>query len=307
MLDVDARHSLYWEESGNPDGIPVVFLHGGPGAGTAANHRRFFDPAAYRIILFDQRGAGRSTPYAETIDNTTDHLIEDIEILRRHCDIEQWLVFGGSWGATLAVAYAARHADRCLGLILRGVFLGRQRELDWFFGGVQTVFPEAWERFIGYLPELERGEVLAAYHRRLMNEAPDIHGPAARAWNGFESACSTLRSSAREAMANGSASIQGSSSLSLARIEAHYFVNDMFLRKALLSQVSRFHHLPGMIVQGRYDMICPMTTARELHQSWPGAILEIVEDAGHSAMEPGIRRALVGATEMFKNGGSFIK
>jgi proline iminopeptidase len=305
MLDVDARHSLYWEESGNPNGIPVVFLHGGPGAGTGASHRRFFDPAAYRIILFDQRGAGRSTPYAEVTDNTTDHLIEDIEALRRRLDVEQWLVFGGSWGATLAVVYAARFADRCLGLILRGVFLGRQHELDWFFGGVRSVFPDVWERFVGYLPEHERGDVLAAYHHRLMNQASDIHGPAARSWNAFESACSTFRSPVRAAMASNPVAIQGSPSLSLARIEAHYFVNDMFLEAELLSQVPNFRHLPGMIVQGRYDMVCPLQTAWELHSAWPGSVLEVIDDAGHSAMEPGIRRALVGATEMFKNDGVF--
>lgn len=304
MLAVDDLHSIYWEDSGNPDGIPVVFLHGGPGAGTASNHRRFFDPEAYRIILFDQRGAGRSKPYAETRDNTTRHLIGDIEALRRSLGIERWLVFGGSWGATLAVAYAADHAERCLGLVLRGVFLGRRRELDWFFGGINTVYPEAWQRFVEFLPESERAEPLVAYHQRLMSDDSSVYGPAARSWNAFESACSTLRPPSWLAT-RANAGATGPASLSLARIEAHYFVNDMFLDQDLLSRVASFRHLPGLIVQGRYDMVCPMVTARELHLNWPGSVLRVVDDAGHSAMEPGIRRALVQATEQFKQAGGF--
>ena len=304
FLAVDETHNLYWEQSGNPDGIPVVVLHGGPGAGTASNHRRFFDPDAYRIVLFDQRGAGRSKPYAETQDNTTRHLIDDIEALRRSLGIERWLVFGGSWGATLAVAYAADHAERCLGLVLRGVFLGRRRELDWFFGGVNTVYPEAWQRFIEFLPDGERDRPLDAYHRRLMSDDSAVYGPAARAWNAFESACSTLRPPSWVS-AGANANATGLTSLSLARIEAHYFVNDMFLEQDLLGRVASFRHLPGIIVQGRYDMVCPMVTARELHLSWPGSVLRVIDDAGHSAMEPGIRRALVRATEEFKHSGGF--
>ena len=304
MLAVDDLHSIYWEESGNPDGIPVVFLHGGPGAGTASNHRRFFDPDAYRIVLFDQRGAGRSKPYAEVRDNTTRHLIDDIEALRRSLGIERWLVYGGSWGATLAVAYAADHAERCLGLVLRGVFLGRRRELDWFFGGVNTVYPEAWQRFIEFLPEGDRDRPLVAYHQRLMSDDSAVYVPAARAWNAFESACSTLRPPSWLAT-GANANATGPTSLSLARIEAHYFVNDMFLEHDLLGRVASFRHLPGIIVQGRYDMVCPMVTARELHLAWPGSVLRVIDDAGHSAMEPGIRRALVRATEEFKQNAGF--
>jgi proline iminopeptidase len=300
MLGVDDRHTLYWEESGNPDGIPVIFLHGGPGAGTAPNHRRFFDPNAYRILMFDQRGAGRSTPYAETIDNTTDLLIQDLEILRRHFGVEKWLLFGGSWGATLGVAYAVRHTNCCLGLVLRGVFMGRQSELDWFFGGTRTVFPEAWENFVNFLPENERHDVLGAYHQRLMHDAVDTHQPAARAWNAYETACSTLRGARKSTKQTGGGPLLGSASLALARIEAHYFVNGMFLDDDLLVCASGFGELPGMIVQGRYDMVCPMITAHQLQGVWPGARLEIIDDAGHSAMEPGIRCALVAATERFK-------
>ena len=299
MLDVAGGHQLYWEESGNPDGVPVVFLHGGPGAGTSSNHRRFFDPDAYRIILFDQRGAGRSTPYGETQDNTTEHLIGDIAALKKMLEVSQWLVFGGSWGATLAIAYAERFPEHCLGLVLRGVFLGRQLELDWFLGGVKKVFPEAWERFENFLPEGERSDLLGNYHRRLMSDAPDIHGPAARAWNGFETACSMLRGGRSPISGN------GPTSLALARIEAHYFVNGMFLDRDLLDGLEAIHHLPCAIVQGRYDMVCPISTAYALHGAWPGSRFMIVDDAGHSAMEPGIRRALVAATEAFKAARDF--
>jgi pimeloyl-ACP methyl ester carboxylesterase len=184
-LAVGDGHELYWEESGNPNGIPVIFLHGGPGAGTAPVHRRFFDPQAYRIMLFDQRGAGRSRPYAAMAANTTNHLVADVEAMRRHFGVDKWLVFGGSWGATLAVAYALRHGAHCLGLVLRGVFLGRQSELDWFLHGIRNVYPEAWARFVGFLPEAERADVLGAYHRRLMSDDKDLHGPAARAWNAY--------------------------------------------------------------------------------------------------------------------------
>lgn len=292
MLEVDARHALYWEEAGNPDGIPVIFVHGGPGAGASPVHRRFFDPKAYRILVFDQRGAGRSTPYGDITDNTTDHLIADMEALRRHFGVERWLVFGGSWGATLAVAYAQRHGAHCLGLVLRGVFLGRQSELDWFFGGAGRVFPEAWARFVDFLPADERGDVLAGYHRRLISDDPNVHGPAARAWNAYESGCSTLRPAADGAV--------GSASLALARIEAHYFVNAMFLERDLMAGTAGLAGLPGIIVQGRYDMVCPIGTAYELHSRWPESELQVIGDAGHSAMEPGIRRALVAATEAFK-------
>jgi proline iminopeptidase len=296
-LAVGDGHELYWEESGNPKGIPVIFLHGGPGAGTAPVHRRFFDPGAYRIMLFDQRGAGRSRPYASMAANTTDHLIADVEVMRRHFGVDKWLVFGGSWGATLGVAYALRYGAQCLGLVLRGVFLGRQSELDWFLHGIRNVYPEAWERFVGFLPEVERTDVLGAYHRRLMSDDKDLHGPAARAWNAYETSCSTLKTPDEPPA--------GSPSLALARIEAHYFVNGMFLSQDLLAGVTALKGLPGVIVQGRYDMVCPAVTAHELHQAWPGSRLVMVGDAGHSAMEPEIRRALVAAAEAFKRGGGF--
>tara|TARA_Y100001960_G_scaffold332583_1_gene433665 strand:+ start:1591 stop:2595 length:1005 start_codon:yes stop_codon:yes gene_type:complete len=300
-LDVDRRHTIYWEETGNPKGIPVVFLHGGPGAGVTPNHRRFFDPDAYRILLFDQRGAGRSTPYAETVDNTTEHLISDMEALRVELGVGKWLVFGGSWGAMLAVSYASKYAGNCLGLILRGVFLGRDSELNWFLGGVRAVHPEAWERFVTFLPEAERMDVLQAYYKRLMHPSPEINQPAARAWVSFEMECSTLYVSSSIHLKNGI----GSPSLALARIEAHYFVNDMFLETNLLDAVPTFSHLPCAIVQGRYDMVCPIVTANELHQVWAGSKIIVVNDAGHSAMEPSIRRGLVAATEAFKSNQNF--
>ena len=294
-LRLDGLHGMYWEESGNPRGVPVLFLHGGPGAGCTPAYRRFFDPYVYRIVLFDQRGAGRSTPAAETRDNTTAHLVGDIERLREHLGVRRWLLFGGSWGSTLALAYGEAHPERVLGFVLRGVFLGTRPEVDWFLNSMGTVFPEAAREFRALIPAEERGDLLAAYHRRLMHPDPAIHLPAARAWSRYESACSTLRSSA------GAAGAADRSALGLARIEAHFFMNDMFLEPdQLLRDLARVRHLPATIVQGRYDMICPMVTADRLARAWPGARLQVVEDAGHSAMEPGIRAALVQATEALK-------
>jgi len=295
MLQVDQRHQLYWEQSGNPDGVPVVFLHGGPGGGTNSAHRRFFDPRHYRIILFDQRGAGRSKPFAEIADNTTDHLIADMESLRRHLSIDRWMVFGGSWGSTLAIAYGVTHPDRCLAFILRGVFLARQQELDWFLSGIHTVFPEAYQAFEKALPDDERGAVLENYHRRLISPDPSINVPAANAWNRYESECSQL-------IPASSASVMGTAGLALARIEAHYFINNVFLpENALIDRLSAIKHLPAAVIQGRYDMVCPMVSAYDLVQNWPGAKLTIVADAGHSAMEPGTRSALIDAMELFKS------
>ena len=300
MLPVDGGHTLYWEQTGRPDGTPVVFLHGGPGAGTTPNHRRFFDPAFYRIVLFDQRGAGRSRPYAEVRENTTDHLVQDIETLRATLGIDRWLVFGGSWGATLGLTYAIRHPDRCLGLVLRGVFLGRQRELDWFLDGIRNIYPEAWRAFAEFIPEAERGDLQNAYYRRLMDPDPAIHGPAAAAWNHYETQCSIIRH--RPAGSAGT----GASALALARLEAHYFVNKVFLRKdEILHNIGAISHLPATVVQGRYDMVCPMVTAHELAQAWSGLVLQVVDDAGHSAMEQGIRRGLVRATNSFRDTGAF--
>ncbi len=297
MLALDGRHAMYWEESGNPQGVPVVFLHGGPGAGSSPNHRRFFDPAHYRIIIYDQRGAGRSTPLGELTDNTTPHLIADLERLREHLGIERWLVFGGSWGSTLAIAYAEAHPDRCTGLILRGIFLCRQSEIDWFLYGLRTFFPEAWRAFAGVIPEAERGDLLTAYHRRLIDPDPAVHMPAARAWSVYEGSCSTLLPSA-ETVSHFAGDVVA---LGLARIEAHYFMHDIFLpENALLANVGKLRGIPAVIVQGRYDGVCPIVTADDLHAAWPEAEYIIVPDAGHSAWEPGIAAELVNATERFK-------
>lgn len=296
-LDVGDGHVLYVEQSGNPAGVPAVFLHGGPGAGAVPAHRRFFDPAHYRIVVFDQRGAGRSRPLGETAHNTTPHLVADMERLRARLGIDRWLVFGGSWGSTLALAYGEAHPERCLGFVLRGIFLCRRPEIDWFLYGMRRFFPREWRAFAGHLPEAERGDLLAGYHRRLLDPDPEVHLPAAKAWSVYEGSCSTLRPSpetvasfAEERMA-----------LGLARLEAHYFANDIFLpENALLDGVGRLHGLPAIVVQGRYDAVCPIATADELVRAWPGVEYVVVPDAGHSAMEPGIRGALVAATERFK-------
>ncbi|MBT5110754.1 MAG: prolyl aminopeptidase [Rhodospirillaceae bacterium] len=296
-LAVDPPHVLYWEESGNPNGVPVVFLHGGPGAGATAGHRRFFDPSYYRIIIFDQRGAGRSKPLGSLETNTTGHLVSDIEALRRYLEIETWFVFGGSWGASLALAYAQAHADRCRGLILRGIFLCRAREVDWFMTGMRRVFPEIWRKFQQFLPEAERGDLLTHYHRRLVDPDPRVHMAAAKVWSQYEGACSTLLPSPDSVAAFAAPD----KALGLARIEAHYFMNASFMDEGqLLAKADSLKNIPGVIVQGRYDMVCPLESADALAAAWPAARYTIVPDAGHSAMEPGIRRALVDAMERFK-------
>jgi proline iminopeptidase len=294
-LGVGGAHRLYWEESGNPQGVPALFLHGGPGAGCAPVHRRFFDPRHYRIVLFDQRGSGRSAPYADITDNTTADLVADIESLRRHLGVERWLVFGGSWGSTLALAYGQTHPERCLGFILRGVFLFRPQEVAWFLSGMGTIFPEAERAFRQFLPETERADPLAAYHRRLTDPDPAIHLPAAQSWCAYEEACSRL-------IAEPGDGRRGPASLSMARIEAHYMVNDGFLAEnQLLRDLPRLHGLPATIVQGRYDIVCPIASADTLIRTWPGATYQIVPDGGHSAMEPGIRSALVEAANRFRS------
>lgn len=296
-FEVDERHTLYWEVSGNARGAPVVFLHGGPGAGSLPTHRRFFDPEHYRIIVFDQRGAGRSTPLGATEDNTTAHLIADLETLRAHLDVERWQVFGGSWGSTLGLAYAQSHPDRVTGLVLRGIFLATQHEIDWFLTGMGRFFPEAWRAFAEFLPEDERDDLLAGYIRRLNDPDPAVHGPAARAWSVYEASCATLLPSP-ETVASFS---DDRTALGLARLESHYFAHGCFLPEgALLERVERLRRIPAVIVHGRYDVICPITSAETLHQAWPEARFHVVPDAGHSAMEPGIRRALVEATESLK-------
>ncbi|MBO6518684.1 MAG: prolyl aminopeptidase [Rhodospirillales bacterium] len=297
MLDVGDGHRLYYEQSGNPQGIPVVFLHGGPGAGSNPAHRRFFDPDVYRIVIFDQRGAGRSRPFASVENNTTDHLVQDIESLRTHLNIQNWLVFGGSWGSTLALVYALRHTSRCRGLVLRGIFLGSNAELDWFLYGMRTVFPEAWRRFSENIPDAEQSDLLTAYHMRLVDPSPEVHMPAAAYWAGYETSCSNLLASPSEAPPQAS-----SGALSLARIEAHFFINDVFIGDTeILDGVPGLRHLPCVVVQGRYDMVCPIRTADALVRAWPEIDYRIVPDAGHSAMEPGIRSQLVRATESMKD------
>jgi proline iminopeptidase len=296
-LKLDGLHTMYWEQSGNPEGAPVLFLHGGPGAGASPAHRRFFDPAHYRIVIFDQRGAGRSTPLGEVRDNTTPHLVADIERLRAHLGIDRWLVFGGSWGSTLALAYGEAHPDRCTGFILRGVFLCRRSEIQWFLYGLKNLYPEAWRVFAGLVPEAERGDLLAAYYRRLTDPEPRVHVPAARAWSTYEGACSTLLPSPETVAYFAGDGV----ALGLARIEAHYFSHDIFLpENSLLGNAQRLRHLPCAIVQGRYDAVCPIVTADELHLAWPEADYIVVPDAGHSAWEPGVTAELVKAAERMK-------
>ncbi|HTE14062.1 MAG TPA: prolyl aminopeptidase [Burkholderiales bacterium] len=297
MLALDGVHHMYWEVAGNPNGTPMVFLHGGPGAGASPAHRRFFDPKYYRIIIFDQRGAGRSTPLGELSNNTTPHLIADMETLRKHLNVERWLVFGGSWGSTLALAYAEAHPERCAGLILRGIFLCRKSEIDWFLYDLKNLFPEAWHTFADYIPESERGDLLKAYYQRLIDPDPAVHMPAARAWGRYEGSCSTLLPSPETVAYFGGDVV----ALGLARIEAHYFTHDIFLPvNSLLERANRIRNIPGVIVQGRYDAVCPVISADDLHRAWPEAEYIIVPDAGHAAWEPGISKQLVAACERFK-------
>ncbi len=296
-LELDRIHSMYWEQSGNPEGMAVLFVHGGPGAGATSTHRRFFDPAHYRIVIYDQRGAGRSAPLGELRDNSTTHLVADIERLRRHLGIERWTLFGGSWGSTLCLAYAETHPAQVRALVLRGIFLCRPSEIQWFLYGIRTVFPEAWRSFAGFLPEAERGDLLAGYYRRLIDPDPAVHMPAARAWSIYEGACSTLMPSPDTVAAFG----EDRMALGLSRIEAHYFTHHLYGREDdLVRHVGRIRHVPAVIVQGRYDMVCPIVSADELARAWPEAEYVVVPDAGHSAMEPGIRSRLVGAMERLK-------
>jgi len=296
-LVVDRLHRLHVEECGSAEGVPVVFLHGGPGAGCESYHRRFFDPNRYRIVLFDQRGCGQSTPHAELSNNSTDDLIADMETIREQLGIERWLVFGGSWGSTLALAYAQSHPERVSGLVLRGIFLCRPEEIRWFYQeGASRIFPDYWQDFIAPIPAEEQHDLLAAYHARLTGSDEVARMAAAKAWSIWEARTASL-------LPNGSIVKQLGSpftALSMARIECHYFMNDAFLEpNQLLENASRLVEIPGIIVQGRYDLICPMQSAWELHQSWPKSELRVIPDAGHSAMEEGIRSALVEATNWF--------
>jgi len=295
MLALDDVHTMYWETAGNPCGVPVLFLHGGPGGGCSVEHRRFFDPEVFRIVLFDQRGAGNSTPLGEVLDNTTRHLVRDIETLRDYLGVQKWLVFGGSWGSTLALAYGQAHPERCLGFVLRGVFLGRPAEIQWFLYGLRRVFPEAWRRFAGMLPAAEHSDLLGGYLTRLFHADARVHVPFARAWSEYEASCSTLLPN-RELVRQ-----HGDESIGLARLEAHYFAHDCFLApEQLLRDLHRVRHLPASIVHGRYDMICPIASADELARAWPDARYEVVPDGGHSVWEPPLRAAVIREVERFK-------
>ena len=300
-MRVSDLHEIYYEESGNPRGKPAVFVHGGPGGGTDAKMRRFFDPKKYRIILFDQRGCGQSRPHASLVDNTTWNLVEDMEKLRQELGIERWQIFGGSWGSTLALAYAETHPERVTELVLRGIFLLRRWEIEWFYqnpGGAAAIYPDMWEHYVEPIPPQERGDMVNAYYKRLTSEDPQVLSRAARAWSVWEGATSFLRLNpdyiARFEEDDAYAA-------AFARIECHYFVNRAFFKtdNQLIAQVDRIRHIPTVIVQGRYDVVCPMKSAWDLHRAWPEADLRIVSDAGHSAFEPGNAHELISATDRF--------
>jgi len=293
-LDVDHPHTLYIEECGNPSGVPVIFLHGGPGAGCDPSHRQFFDPDVYRIILFDQRGSGLSSPHARLEGNTTADLIEDIEKIRKLLDIEQWVVFGGSWGSTLALLYAQAWPERVSGLILRGIFLCREQDVQWFYqDGASHIFPDYWKDFIQPIPRAERGDMIKAYHKRLTGDDELARMAAAKAWSVWEARCASLRLS--KSLVNNLGDPH--TALSMARIECHYFINNSFIEPdQILSDIDQIRHIPTVIVHGRYDIVCPVQQAFDLHDVFPEAALKIIADAGHSAFEPGTIDALVSAT-----------
>ena len=296
-LKVSDIHTIHYEECGTPEGKPVLFVHGGPGGGIEPVYRRYFHPEKYRVILVDQRGSGKSTPYAELRENTTQDLIADMERVREHTGVERWLVFGGSWGSTLGLAYAQAHPDKVSGLILRGIFLCRDEEIRWFYqDGASRIFPDYWEQFLAPIPPDERGDLLQAYSRRLTSEDSALRQKAARAWSVWEGSTSKLFFD-EKAVARFE---KDEFSLAFARIECHYFVNHAFLEEnQLLRDVDKIRHIPGVIVQGRYDMVCPLTSAWDLHRAWPEAELHVIPDAGHSTTEPGIIDKLVEATDQF--------
>ena len=298
-LQVSPIHNIYYEQAGNPDGRPVVFLHGGPGGGLVPEYRRFHDPAAYRVVLFDQRGSGQSTPHAGLEENTTWDLVSDIEKLREHLGIESWQVFGGSWGSTLALAYAQRHPERVRQLVLRGIFLCRPKEIRWFYQeGASAIFPDVWEEYLKVIPEGERGDMVSAYYRRLTGDDAEAKLAAARAWSIWEGSTSKLffDYSMIEKFAD------PEFAMAFARIECHYFMNNAFFPtdNYLVENVGKIRHIPAVIVQGRYDVVCPIKSAWELHKAWPEADFRVVPDAGHSVTEPGIIHELVSATDKFK-------
>jgi proline iminopeptidase len=300
MLKVSPLHEVYVEQCGNPDGQPVVFLHGGPGGGCDAKHRRYFDPAHYRIVLFDQRGCGRSKPSAELEENSTWDLVHDIELIRKHLGFRSWIVFGGSWGSTLALAYAVKHPSRVRGMILRGIFLCRKFEIEWFYqSGASNLFPDYWEEYLAPIPEEERGDLLAAYHKRLIQSTnPEEQLAAAKAWSKWEGATSYLRINQQLV----DSFDDPKHALEFARIENHYFANKVFFEtdNYLIENADQFAHIPGVIVHGRYDVVCPLRNAWELNKAWPASQLHIVPDSGHSAYEAGIKDKLIEATDAFK-------
>jgi len=300
MLSVSEIHTIHYEQVGNPNGKPVVFLHGGPGGGIIPDYRRYFDPMAYRIVLFDQRGSGKSTPHASLEENTTWHLVEDIEKLRNHLGIESWQVFGGSWGSTLSLAYAITHPDRVRQLVLRGIFLCRPKEIKWFYqDGASWIFPDVWEQFVNVIPGPERGDMVTAYYRRLTSEDPEVRLQAARAWSIWEGSTSKLFQD--ENLIEEFSDVEFATAF--ARIECHYFMHNAFFETEnfLIENIGRIRDIPAVIVQGRYDVVCPITSAWELHRAWPEADLEIIPDAGHSASEPGTINALVLATDKYRD------
>lgn len=298
FLEVDDIHSLYWEQSGNPDGVPILLLHGGPGAGSTPAHRRFFDPDYYRIIIFDQRGAGRSSPLGCLEDNTLAFLIDDIESLRKRLNIERWHLFGGSWGSTLVLAYAQTHPQRCISLIMRGIFLMTQSEIDWFLYGMKMIFPEAWEQFAAVIPEDRQDDLLSAYHELLTSPDDTKRMEAAIAWSLYETACSSLYPNYETITTDE----QKAQAQALARIESHYFLHNVISDdNALTKGIDKIRSIPSTIIHGRYDVICPIHTAYHLHSLWPEADYIVVPDSGHSSLDDGVRSRLIEATENAKN------
>jgi proline iminopeptidase len=298
MLDVGDGHVIYVEEAGNPNGKPIVFLHGGPGGGIDPDHRRYFDPQKWRIVLFDQRGCGKSTPFGSITENTTWKLVSDIEAIRQNLDIERWHVFGGSWGSTLALSYAESHPDRVKGLVLRGIFLLRKQEIDWFYQhGASEIYPDAWDDFLAPIPAAERHDLLSAYYKRLTGSDAETLTKAAKAWSVWEGRTSKLSPDASLISRFGDDHF----SHAFARIECHYFYNKGFFSQDdwLLANIGRIRHIKSYIVQGRYDMPCPVRSAWDLHRAWPESKLELIQLAGHSASEPGIMDALIRATDAF--------
>lgn len=293
-LKVDELHTVYIEESGNPEGLPVLFVHGGPGAGCSKYDRRFFDPDKYRIILFDQRGAGRSTPHAELEGNTTENLVNDMEAIRNHLQVDKWVLFGGSWGSTLALLYAEAHPEKLLGMILRGIFLCREKDLQWFYqSGADRIFPDYWKDYCAAIPAEEHGDFIQAYYKRLTGANELAMMAAAKAWSIWEGRCATMRPSPEIVQIFSDPHM----ALSLARIETHYFVNNAFIEpEQIIKNAARLAGIPGFIIHGRYDMVCPLDNAMDLHEAWPDSELHIIRDAGHSSHEPGIVDALVKAT-----------